>query len=76
MQTAIGNGEFTADWTRGTQTANGAGNFTEHGISPLPLATQPVVSQTAGLSGDFAGAQGYTGVQVAGYRGAGAGSSL
>jgi len=43
MQTAIGNGEFAADWTRGMQTASGAGDFTERGISPLPLATQPVV---------------------------------
>jgi len=43
MQIAIGNGEFVADWTCGTQTANGVGDFTERGISPLPLATQPVV---------------------------------
>jgi len=60
MQTVIGNGEFVADWTRGTQTASGVGNFSERGISPLPLGTQPVVLKplvwpaTCG-----AGAQGY-----------------
>ncbi|KAH1257394.1 hypothetical protein GmHk_03G007374 [Glycine max] len=43
MQIAIGNGAFAADWTRGKQIASHAGDFAERGISPLPLATQPVV---------------------------------
>ena len=43
MQTTIGNGAFAADWTHGKQIASHAGDFAERDISPLPLATQPVV---------------------------------